>query len=118
MPIMPIRPESVILQLRLDATAHARYSREAASARKPLATYLRELLERRNALEDRLATIEHALEELAAAATTRQAQPAKTPASDQAVILEMLIVLRQLAGPQKADLAQKELKRRGIAPWS
>lgn len=115
---MPIRPESIIVQLRLDASAHARHSAEAAIAKKPLATYLREFLERRNALEDRVAAIEHALADLAAATAPRYTQSAKAPTSDQAVTLEVLIVLRQLAGPQKADLAQKELKRRGIAPWS
>jgi hypothetical protein len=114
---MPARLPSVVLQLRLDERVHARYAAEAAAARKPLATYLRERLEREDALEDRLAAIDHALAALAVRAGPKQGAPAGNTGSEQAAILEMLLILRQLAGG-KADFAQKELKRRKIEPWS
>jgi hypothetical protein len=110
---MPTRSGSVILQLRLNERVHARYASEAAALGKPLATYLRERLEREDALQERLAIIEQAVTELAAT----RAVLAPTTSSESPAALEQLLILRQLAGP-KAELARKELQRRHIEPWS
>ncbi len=110
---MATRASSVVLQLRLDERVHARYAAEAAAAGKPLASYLRERLEREDALHERLAAIEHAVAEMAAA----RAVSGLHTTSESPAALEQLLILRQLAGP-KAELARKELQRRQIEPWS
>jgi hypothetical protein len=112
-----MRLPSVVLQLRLTERVHARYATEAAAAGKPLATYLRERLEQQDALQERLAAIEQALADLGSGSSARRADAAPGVGSEEAVPLEILLILRQLAGA-RADVAQKELRRRKIEPWS
>ncbi|MFV0455610.1 MAG: hypothetical protein ACK5NQ_11575 [Pseudomonas sp.] len=86
------------------------------AAELPLSTYLRNRLEREDAVLDELQMLRRAVERMADRA------PGGTQGGDGlqgmgGVLLEMLLTLRQLAGA-KNDLAQKEIARLGYDVWS
>ena len=98
----------------LSSDAWTRYSIEAQGRRIALATYLRQRLEEQDRLVAELA-LRAATEQSAAAGE----QPAgAAPASDSGTIVEVLLLLRSIAGPQKSAVARKEVERRGLASWS
>jgi len=109
--------ESNTVGFRLRKDVWARYSAEAQAEGVPLAVHLRRRLEREDALADQLASIQRAVDRFATERHPQREPEEKAPTVDQALLLEALLLLRQLAGPQKSDLAQKELKRRGLAAW-
>jgi hypothetical protein len=106
-----------VVAIRFPETVWARYSAEAQAQRMALGAYLRERLEQQDAIADELAGLRRAIEEGAPSRPPERAAPGATAGLDQAVALEMLLILRQLAGPQRATLAQKEVERRGLTPW-
>nr|AGH89048.1 TrwA: DNA binding accessory protein [uncultured bacterium] len=94
----------------------ALYEAQAMAAELPLSTYLRNRLEREDAVLDELQMLRRAVERMADRA------PGETKGGDGlqgmgGVMLEMLLTLRQLAGA-KNDLAQKEIARLGYDVWS
>ncbi len=97
----------------LSGEAWTRYSVEARSRCVPLATHLRERLEQ----QDRLIAeaVVRTATECSAAAPAQSARAA--PAGDQGILIEALLLLRSLAGPQKSAVAQKEVERRGLPSW-
>ncbi len=104
---------STKISVRLSADAWARYSAEAQARRVGLATYLRQRLEKQDLLVAELA-IRAAAEQ---GASTREASTSSTPLSDSGTLVEVLLLLRSLAGPQKSAVAQKEVERRGLSSW-
>ncbi len=104
---------STKISVRLSADAWARYSAEAQARRVGLATYLRQRLEKQDLLVAELA-IRAAAEQ---GASSREASASSTPASDSGTLVEVLLLLRSLAGPQKSAVAQKEVERRGLSSW-
>lgn len=100
--------------VRLSRDAWTRYSTDAQARGLALGTYLRQRLEE----QDRLVA------ELAIRAVTEQAagreQPtvAAAPAEQPGTLVEVLLLLRSIAGPQKSAMVQKEVERRGMPSWS
>lgn len=107
-----------VVAIRFPEPVWARYSAEAQAQRMALGAYLRERLEQRDAIADELAGLRRAVEERALTRPLERAEAGATAGLDQAVALEMLLILRQVAGPQRASIAQKEVERRGLKPWS
>jgi hypothetical protein len=104
---------SIHVTVRLNRDAWTRYSKEAQARGFALGTHLRHRLEE----QDRL------VGELALRAVTEQdsvarEQPSKEPsAGEPGTLVEVLLLLRSLAGPQKSAMVQKEVERRGLASW-
>jgi hypothetical protein len=104
---------SVPIHLRLSRAAWERYSGEAAILSKPLSTYLRERLEREDELLAELASIRRAVENLAAAPRSSSGDGGASPG----LLLEVLLLCRSLAQPQRTETAQAELRRLGVDVW-
>ena len=104
---------STKISVRLSAGAWARYSAEAQARRVALATYLRQRLEEQDRLVAELA-IRAAAEQ---AASSREPSASSASASDSGTLVELLLLLRSLAGPQRSAVAQKEVERRGLSSW-
>jgi hypothetical protein len=100
--------------IRLSQPVWERYSAEASGLGMGLSTYLRERLEQQEALSGELAALRRAVER--SAATAAPAAGAGGPGSP-GILLEVLLLLRMLVGPQKTGLAQKEVERRGLETW-
>lgn len=105
---------STKVSVRLSPDAFTRYSGEAHTRRVSLATYLRQRIEE----QDR------AVAELAIRAATEQSavandQPAASdPPNDSGTVVEVLLLLRSIAGPQKSAMVRKEVERLGLTSWS
>ncbi len=85
------------------------------AAELPLSTYLRNRLEREDAVLDELQLLRRAVERM------KDQAPGEPQGSNglqgmDGVLLEMLLTLRQLGGA-KNDLAQKEIARQGYEVW-
>jgi len=116
-PANRVHGPSVVLQVRLSEPTWERYSAEATAAGMPLSTYIRQRLEQQDATADQIAELRHVVEDSVEAQRRGTPEPASAAATEGAVSLETLLLVRQLASPQKIDIAQKELERRGISPW-
>jgi hypothetical protein len=103
---------SVPVGIRLSTEVWTRHSAAAQALGVPLSVYLRERLD----VQDSAAT---ALAELQATLERRAIAPAASnePAASPGVLVEVLLLLRQIAGPQRVGLAQKEVERRGLDLW-
>lgn len=112
------------IQLRLEPQKQALYEEEAANKGLPMATYLRQRLtkddvdhERNEALRreinNGMAEIRALLSELDGA--SRGAEGGQL---DQSMMLEMLLLLRAVAGPERMKMAHGELKRQGLKIWN
>lgn len=86
------------------------------AAELPLSTYLRNRLEREDAVQDELQMLRRAVERMTDQASGDSQRSNGLQGMD-GVLLEMLLTLRQLAGT-KNDLAQKEIARQGYEVWS
>jgi hypothetical protein len=98
----------------LSSDAWTRYSIEAGSRRIPLATHLRERLEQ----QDRLIADVVVRTATECSATTQAGSTRATPAGEHGILVEALLLLRSIAGPQRSAVAQKEVERRGLPSWS
>ncbi len=93
--------------IRLSDEAWARYSAQAETRGVALSTLLRHRLEQQDEyLDSQLA--------LSARPTPVQQATPPAPTVPASVHLEMLLVLRQIASPQKVDIARAELRRLGF----
>jgi hypothetical protein len=106
-----------VVSVRLSEAEYQRYSSIAADKQLSLSTYLRERLDPQDSVSDQLEALRRAIEDAAGRRSVDRNAPTPPTTNDQAALLELLLLLRQFAGPQKMDVAQKELKRRGIEPW-
>ncbi len=93
--------------IRLSDKAWARYSAQAETRGVALSTFLRQRLERQDEYLDSQLALS------ARPAATQQVTPS-APTVPASVHLEMLLVLRQIASPQKVDIARGELRRLGL----
>ncbi len=89
-----------LVTIRLSAEKRSLYEMEAAHRRQNLGTYLRERLEQSEILSH---------------------QPSgntNSPSShDQGVLLEILLLLRYSASPEKLNIVRGDLKRLNIPGW-
>ena len=106
--------ETTTVYCRLSREAWARFSAEAAAQGVPLGTHVRRRLEEHHDLLDQVAALRLAVER----APTSPAAGAREPSVSPGALLEILLLLRSLVGPQKAIVAQKEVERRGLEIWS
>jgi len=106
--------ESNTVGVRLRKDVWIRYSAAAQARGTPVATYLRERLEQQDRLENELAALRRAVEH---AATVPVPSAGSGSATSAGAVVEVLLLLRSLAGPQKASVAQKEVERRGLEVW-
>ncbi len=94
--------------IRLSDEAWARYSAQAETRGVALSTLLRHRLEQQDEYLD---------SELALRARPTAAPEAPTPPVPVSLHLEMLMVLRQIASPQKVAIARAEVQRLGLEPY-
>ena len=107
--------ESTQVHLRLGNDVWARYSIQAQAHGVALGTYLRRRLEQPDQfLDGELAALRRVLEHAVALSTPARGEALQLPPGP---LVEVLLLLRSLAGPQKAAVAQKEVERRGLETW-
>lgn len=106
---------STRVHFRLNDQVFIRYSNQAQSQDMALGSYLRWRLEQ----QDQFLAAEAAILKRSVAQALTASEPAQgTSASlSPGVFVEMLLLLRSLVGPQKANVAQKEVERRGLETW-
>jgi hypothetical protein len=103
---------TLVAGVRLPSEVWARYSAAAQELGLTLSAYLRQRLDERDHLADELAALRAALERAATSASG-----SGTPAYAGGVLVELLYMVRQIAGPQKAAIAHSEVERRGLKSW-
>ncbi len=104
---------STKVTLYLSSDVWTRYSIEADARRVALATHLRHRLEE----QDRLIT-QLTLEAIAEQGPSSAAPPpTAAPPADSGTLVEVLLLLRSIAGPQKSMIAHKEVERCGLQSW-
>lgn len=117
------------INIRLNIEKQAIFEDEAARQGKKLATYLRERLESddaarvelealRHELGAGLAAIRHAIEDNRKRGAAAPAGTAAPGQIDTGLLLEMVLLLRTIGGPEKMKVAQSELKRQGFNSWT
>jgi hypothetical protein len=96
------------VSFRISHDAWKRYSTEAEVRDLPLGTYLRRRLEQ----QDQVLAAELLR---ARPATPPEADRGPTsPAAMRGTLVEMAILLRSIAGPQRSNMARKEVERQGL----
>ena len=109
------------IKFRLTPEKHAQYEDEAARLGKPLGTYLRERLEADDAVRDELAELRREVVGLHRAVEDLAGEGPRAGGGDEgtkAVMLEVLLLLRAVAGADKLKMAQGELKRLEHEIWT
>lgn len=110
------------VQLRLSPDQRMIYEDEAAQQGKALATYLRERLEAQDNEKTRSAALRAELANgMAELRGIVERGGSSTPgdyAGDQSILLELLILMRAVAGPDRIKMAHAELRRQGLSVWS
>jgi len=102
----------VTLRLAPDAWAHL--SARAQEYCIPLSTYLRRRLEEEDHIDAELGVLREVVERCARTPASG-GQPG--PSAPAGLLVELLLLLRALAGPQRAAMAQAEVGRRGLEVW-
>lgn len=108
------------VQLRLSPDQRMIYEDEAARQGKALATYLRERLEAQDNKQARSAALRtelaNGMAELRGILERRDITPTGV-ICEPSVMLELLLLLRSLAGPDRLKMTHAELKRQGLSVW-
>ncbi len=105
---------STRVHFRLNDQVFIRYSSQAQSQDMALGSYLRWRLEQ----QDQFLSAEAAmLKRSVAQASIAGPAEGATPSLPPGLFVEVLLLLRSLVGPQKANVAQKEVERRGLETW-
>lgn len=103
------------VHFRLNDQVFVRYSSQAQSQDMALGSYLRWRLEQQDQfLAGEAAMLERSISHALTAPGPAQGANTFLPPG---LFVEMLLLLRSLAGPQKAAVAQKEVERRGLETW-
>jgi len=102
---------TVAVGIRFEREVWTRHSAAAQARGLPLGAYLRQLLEEHEQVATALAELRASLER---GVGDKRENPA--PSTSQAAVLEMLLILRQMAGPQRAGIARAEVERQGLEP--
>lgn len=101
------------IKIRLNIGKKLTYENEAARGDKGLSTYLRERLEKEDVILDAIAKVRNELEDVRMLIDTQRAQGASNEGDSGPVMLEILYLLRTMAGPEKVNIIQNEIKRQG-----
>lgn len=103
------------IRIRLNEEHFLRYESSAARLGKPFATYLRECLEAHEndhsvaSLKRELLAMRHMLEDWTDKPVSSEVESVSNP-----LLMEMVLLLRQLAKPEHVRIAQGELRRLGV----
>ena len=97
------------INVRLSAKQQRQYEAEASRLNMPLASYLRERLEANENIFEEIASLRRPVDR---AATTLE-----NNSDNEAIILEILFLLRQMVQPEKMRIAHNELTRLGYNVW-
>jgi hypothetical protein len=95
------------INIRLSAEKRFLYEAEAAHRGQSLGVYLRERLEQSEASSHELQKIHDLLKNLTSSSSSH----------DQGILLEILLILRYIASPEKLNLVRKDLKRLNVPVW-
>ncbi len=98
---------SVAVGIRFPREVWARHSAAAQARGMALGAYLRQLI-------DEHEQVAAALDELRA--SVERGVGEKRERALNAALLEILLILRDIAGPQRSRVAHKEVERQGFAP--
>ena len=96
------------INIRLSAEKRFLYETEAAHRGQSLGVYLRERLEKSESSSQELHNIHDLLKNLTSSSSS---------SDDQGILLELLLLIRCIAGPEKLNLVRRELKRLNIPLW-
>jgi len=99
------------INIRLPIEQQLKYESQAIEHGLPLRTYLRQRLESGDNILTELSALRKAVEQ------TTPFSDAGNDDSKTGIMLEILLLLRQIAQPQKVQIAQHELKRLGFDIW-
>jgi predicted DNA-binding protein len=103
------------IRIRLNEEQFFRYESAAARLGKPLATYLRECLESHEdnhsvaSLKREFLALRHMLEDWTDKVPSNEVESGGHP-----LLMEIVLLLRQLAKPEHVRIAQGELRRLGV----
>jgi len=110
------------VQVRLNPSRQLIYEDEAARQGKALATYLRERLEAQDDEQARSAALRaelaNGMAELRGIVERGGSSATGDSTGDPRILLELLILMRAIAGPEKLKMAHAELKRQGLKHWT
>jgi len=95
------------INIRLSAEKRFLYETEAAHRGQSLGVYLRERLEKSESSSHELQNIHNLLKNLTSSSSSH----------DQGILLEILLILRYIASPEKLNLVRKDLKRLNVPVW-
>lgn len=99
------------INVRLSVEKQLMYEAEAEARGIGIGTYLRGRLEDEDAILEELSSLRRAFERVAGA------NGSSNYGRQETVMLEMLLLLRQIAQGEKTQRAQQELKRLGLKIW-
>lgn len=101
--------ETMTVGVRLRSDAWARYSAEAQALGVSMGAYLRRRLEEQDEIAASLDALRAAVERAALVAPT-----AALPPRLEGTMVELLLLLRSIANPQKTAMVHAEVMRRGL----
>lgn len=105
--------KSEIARIRMEPETYGKWALEAQNAEMPLGPYLLQKLEEGSAQEALLHEIRQTLSRI-----EHQSQGGTKGTTDHiGAIVELLLLTRQIAGPQKVKIAQGEVVRLGLKLW-
>jgi hypothetical protein len=104
------------IPVRLSAQAKASLERDAATQRVLVADLIRERLDLAQMVADSIAALRQDIA-FRLGQDDGHRRPAAGPALNDAMLLEMLLLLRTIAGPQKQTMVGGELALHGHTPW-
>ncbi len=93
--------------IRISAEKRFLYEAEAAHQGQSLGVYLRKLLEKSESSAQELQNIHDLLKNLTSSSSSH----------DQGILLELLLLIRCIVGPEKINLVRRELRRLNIPLW-
>lgn len=110
--------KTAIARIRMEPVVYDRFSMLAQEANKDLGPYLLERLLEVEQLDQRLEAMHRTLARIEAQGSgPATSSPHNQVAGNDGMLLEMLLLARQIAGPQKAKLAGAEVERNGLDVW-
>ncbi len=121
--------EPVKVRLSLEKQLH--YEEEASRQGKPLSVYIRERLEAGDRLRDELSALRNNVEDsigalrqdLATLWHSLRDKEGANPvggvgAGDREFLIELLLMVRSIASPDRLTMVHAELRRLGFEPWT
>jgi hypothetical protein len=103
---------TVNVGVRLCSEAWTRHAAAAQTLGLPLSVYLRQRLDEQDRTAAAVAELQASIERRVTAEVS-----SRGPSQPRGILIEILLLLRVIAGPQRVAYVQKEVERRGIEVW-